>query len=208
MTPQVKDQAKDKTIGDSSLIAALRSYWSVTFNDVPPVAERFRDDFSTRWARFHSLPESKRYTNSKAEYKIILARHNTVRNILIKSTHIVLVTASYSESSSPKAKRGHRFQKKIHWQSVPLHQLDDSYASSQHLHVFVQPRKWTSGVLDNVLSKVADDKIGNVFIFSLTDTWLYHAYDGGADIIFPNSEARNKFQIDHVDWLSAHPRWM
>lgn len=35
--------------------------WKRLFPDVPPVGRMLRDDLLARWARIHSLPDSKRY---------------------------------------------------------------------------------------------------------------------------------------------------
>ncbi|MEU6409518.1 hypothetical protein [Microbispora sp. NPDC046933] len=34
--------------------------------------------------------------------------------------------------------------------------------------------------------------------------WLYHPYDGGADVIGPTRAARDALKGRHRDWLSAH----
>ncbi|TQS31246.1 hypothetical protein FLW16_00640 [Microbispora sp. KK1-11] len=35
--------------------------------------------------------------------------------------------------------------------------------------------------------------------------WLYHPYDGGADVIAPTRTERDALKERHRDWLSAHP---
>jgi hypothetical protein len=35
--------------------------------------------------------------------------------------------------------------------------------------------------------------------------WLYHPYDGGADIIAASTDRRDQLRQAHEDWLSAHP---
>ncbi len=36
--------------------------------------------------------------------------------------------------------------------------------------------------------------------------WLYHPYDGGADVIAPSSVERDKLKSKFAAWLSDHPQ--
>lgn len=50
-----------------------------------------------RWVRFHTLPDSKRYPGTEAQYDIILARHHTVLTDLVTTPTVLVVTAGYSD---------------------------------------------------------------------------------------------------------------
>ena len=56
--------------------------WSMSFPDCEPLAHQLRSVFADRWVRFHSLPESKRYPESEAEYGVVMRRHNAVLGAL------------------------------------------------------------------------------------------------------------------------------
>lgn len=43
-----------------------------------PLGYELPGAYSDQWVRFHSLPESRRYADSDAEYAEILRRHRTV----------------------------------------------------------------------------------------------------------------------------------
>ena len=55
-----------------------------------------------RWVRFHTLPGSKRYPESEAEYGIVLARHNTVLAELVTGSAVLVVTVGYSDAREPQ----------------------------------------------------------------------------------------------------------
>ena len=52
---------------------------------------------------------------------------------------------------------------------------------------------------------VADDEISYAIIAPLDLRWLYHPYDGGADVIAPTAYEHDVLKGRHADWLSAHP---
>jgi hypothetical protein len=44
-----------------------------------------------------------------------------------------------------------------------------------------------------------------VIIAPPDDDWLYHPYDGGADVIAASSDARDVLRTRFAAWLSSHP---
>jgi hypothetical protein len=158
-----------------------------------------------RWVRFHTLPGSKRYPGTKAEYDIILARHHTVLTELITTPTVLVVTAGYSDRSVPP--ESCQTAAAVHpaatyWTSVCI---DDEPDWASWMHLYVNQTPWTVGCLDPLLRHVADDETGNVLITDAALRWLYHPYDGGMDIILPTTAERDALRSRHRDWLSAHP---
>ncbi|MDJ1503014.1 DUF3885 domain-containing protein [Xanthocytophaga agilis] len=58
-------------------------FWSSTFPDTLPISHYFKYDYSDRWFRIHSLPESKRYADNEEEWNILLHRQNTIISDLL-----------------------------------------------------------------------------------------------------------------------------
>ncbi|WP_435823036.1 DUF3885 domain-containing protein [Microbispora bryophytorum] len=54
--------------------------------------------YPDRWTGFHSLPESKRNTDSEAEYAIVLDRHCTVPAELDPSPDLLVITADWTNA--------------------------------------------------------------------------------------------------------------
>ncbi|MFD0539351.1 hypothetical protein ACFQY7_42060 [Actinomadura luteofluorescens] len=52
---------------------------------------------------------------------------------------------------------------------------------------------------------MADDELGHVIISPLDLRWLYHPYDGGADVIAPSVRERDGLKSRHADWLPTPP---
>ncbi len=55
---------------------------------------------------------------------------------------------------------------------------------------------------DALLRAVADDELLNVILAPTDLRWLYHQYDGGADIILATRDQRDALKAPHHDWLS------
>ncbi|WP_214411268.1 DUF3885 domain-containing protein [Sphaerisporangium fuscum] len=55
------------------------------------------------------------------------------------------------------------------------------------------------------LLAIADDEISNVLLGPADLRWLYHPYNGGADVILPTRAERDALKDRHPTWLSTHP---
>jgi len=195
------------------VIDTLNLFWDRTFPGTPQLAHHFRDNYSERWVRFHSLPESKRYAETEAEYKTILSRHNEVLSELIGTGRVVLVTTGYTGEEKPKGtpKRQSSELAKLdpkaqYWRTLALHEIQDDPDAPNYWHLFASDWNWKPGIFDSVLRLVADDTLINTFIFSTSGSWLYHPYDGGADVILPSRQARDIIREKHIQWLSSNPK--
>lgn len=164
-------------------------------------------DADDRWVRFHTLPASKRYPETPAEYEIVLARHNTVLAELITGPSVLVVTAGYSGTAqpgnparSPETSAAHPGA--VYWRSE---RIDDEPEFPSWMHLYVSRMPWSSGSLDALLRQVADDVIANVLVADPGLRWRYHPYDGGMDVMLSSTADRDALRDRHRDWLSTHP---
>jgi hypothetical protein len=75
-------------------VAALTRRWHWAWGQCPPVGHLLRGYLRDRWVRLHSLPGSKRYPASEADYATVLHRHNTVLGEL-GAAGVYLITMRY-----------------------------------------------------------------------------------------------------------------
>lgn len=61
----------------------LLDAWKRTFGKFAPLGYVCREKLPSRWLRIHSLPKSKRYPQTEAEYRELLRRHNEVATDLL-----------------------------------------------------------------------------------------------------------------------------
>jgi hypothetical protein len=190
------------------VLEELDNFWQEHLPDTWPIAYELKRVYPDRWVRFHSLPQSKRYADTPEEHAIILERHNTVIDDLnVSSPTLYLITSHWGDSAPPNKDRDELNTldpNTLCWKSLPLRELKgDDYQIFLHLSVSLW--KWRKGVFDAVLSLVADDKIANVMIVNVVDQWVYHPYDGGADVILKTIRERDKLKQKYFAWLSNHP---
>ncbi len=88
---------------------------------------------------------------------------------------------------------------------VRFHSLPESKRYPDDEAECAETRPWRPGVVDELLRAVADDEIAGVILGPPDLRWLYHSYDGGADVIAPTRAERDALKERHRDWLSAHP---
>ncbi|WP_433368975.1 DUF3885 domain-containing protein [Actinoplanes sp. CA-142083] len=160
-----------------------------------------------RWVRFHTLPESRRYPGSPAEYDTILARNNAILAELVTAPEILVITAGYSDTPEPREPCRSPETVAVHpgatyWTSVPM---EDAPGAESWMHLYASRTPWSVGCVDSLLRQVADDVIANVVVADAGLRWLCHPYDGGIDVILPSEGERDALRRRHLEWLSAHP---
>lgn len=179
----------------------LTCYWMSTYGNTTPI--RLRDKFNDRWVRFHSLPDSKRYADSEAEYLILLKRYNSILAALAENREsLLLLTAGYSETSMPVREDPHlaAFDPRAnHWWSIAP---DDD--ASCYRHLFVSEWTWEPNIFDPLLRLVADDTVSDVHLVNLSSNWVLHPYDGGTDVILASINERDRLSQKFCPWLSQH----
>lgn len=178
-------------------VAELTARWWRAW-PCPPVGHLYRSYLPDRWVRLHSLPGSKRYPDTKAEYATVLYRHNTVLTEL-GAAAVYLITMRWpatdlAAGSEPAAVGLH--PQATAWMRVP--DPDDPQVSYDLL---VSRTDYSPGSLDELLRYVADDLASGITIAEADLRWLYHPYDGGADVILPATADRDDLTYRHRDWL-------
>lgn len=193
-------------------LAAFGAAWDAHWPDVAPVGYELRYRAPETWVRFHSLPESKRYPGDRSERDEVLRRHLVLLGELgvlcgTQTTDLRVITVSGSSSTTPvprEARIARAFPSGRHWRSLPL-EPDWPDDDSWWVHYFLGRCTLTSRRLRNLLRLVMVDRAEGVVIAPAGAQWLYHPYDGGADVIAPSTEVREILRERHADWLSAHP---
>ncbi|XXR59657.1 hypothetical protein WME83_06925 [Sorangium sp. So ce385] len=137
---------------------------------------------------------------------IVLERHNRIIGSFAgEGCELSLLNAECSRSELPgKGELAHLFLGAQAWRSVAMHELSGDWEEPTYWHVFSSVVPWSRGALDGVLRLVAEDRAANVMLLSARG-WLYHPYDGGADVIAPTQDERSLLATEFSAWLSNHP---
>src|SRR5689334_11573109 len=118
----------------------FNTYWNSHVPNCPPVGYLLRDTYPDRWFRIHTLPESKRYPQTAADYAEILRRHNTLLADLFSNEQtIALLTTGYSATAhpAPPEKIDQRYHPFIFVRSVAMHKQDEDEAFHRYWHIWL-----------------------------------------------------------------------
>lgn len=190
-----------------TMIEELAKFWASEFDNFAPEAHNLKHEYKSRWVRFHSLPESKRYPENEDEYLEILRRHNLVLQELCgNGSKVLVVLPEYSEEivpSRPEPALLKLFSTSEPWCTLKCHEDDDDYESYWHFHA--AEIEFTGSELNSLFRMVANDEVGNTMIICPSKGIVFHPYDGGADVVLASAEERDRLKEQHREWLSSHP---
>lgn len=197
----------------SPMVAALSARWQELWPTVPPIGHLLRDH--DHWVRFHTLPLSQRYPTNEAEYAEILHRHQTLLDNLrhdqpSNTPEVYVLTCSWSAVPTPiprPAPLARTTPGATHWCSTHQEETDDTDSDLPPIwtHVFVDLLAWDDPRLHRLLRLVADDRTSDVILCDPDLNWLYHPYDGGADVITHAPAERDRLRDTHRCWLPTNP---
>jgi hypothetical protein len=129
--------------------ARLSDLWEQQWPGCSKLPYLLREELQDRWVRFHTLPGSKRYPGTEAEYDIILARHHTVLTELVTTPTVLVVTAGYSDRPAPPESCRNALTTAVqpaatYWTSVCI---DDEPDWTSWMHLYVGETPWAVGCL-------------------------------------------------------------
>lgn len=201
-------QVRRRAVAPESV--ALSRTWESAYPGLATEADILRSEFPDCWVRFHSLPESKRYADTPEEYEEIERRHLTVLDELRGSSSeedLLVLVSTWSRRRAPRtyAPAGVTTPLAWHWRSDAL---EDNRRWSRHVWglTFESLDLWSTEASSfrTLLKAVADEEVHNVIIAPPSLDWLYHPYDGGADVIAQTTERRDALRDTHSAWLSTY----
>ena len=178
----------------------FEKFWGVNFSDAVPLYYTLRDTYSENWLRIHSLPDSKRYADSKEEMEMILSRNNQIISDEINDNDEIYLVKTDSSNKDNSI-----IYHSIIYKKVPkLKSIIKNYDEELDIDVFVSKNIWVKNKFNNLLEDIANNK-ADVFIISIKDQLIFIAYDGGMDIIYKNKEQRDYYKTKYKEWLSKRP---
>jgi len=167
-----------------------------------PVGFRLREADTPNWLRFHSLPLSKRYADTDAERKLLLARHNELAGEVLGADEACwLVQVYFEPENDPNiidiARRDHG----LPW-AFKFFTDDDA---EEEWQVAAGETSWAVGKFDDLIWAIANEQSASTLWMSASTGSIFAPYDGGIDLFLPNPKAVCDLRARHQDWISAHP---
>ncbi len=182
----------------------FKAYWENNYSDSYPIDYEMKHVFNERWFRIHSLPDSKRYADNEADYDILLKRQNDLISDLFTSNDFHIITGFFKHNKSEKLTDDYfdleTFQK---LDTLELHKIrpEEYHDDKMYYDIFLKSAKWKLNDFNSLLIKIADGERRAMFVNMIVNITIV-PYDGGMDVILPDSEIRDKYKIKYKDWLS------
>ena len=186
----------------------FNKHWTLNYPDTVAISHLFKLNYSDRWFRIHSLPESKRYAEDDDEWKTLLTRQNEIITDLFGlDTPLLLVAGEYNwgdqrtihTTDEEEVFRTYSF---ILLDNIDLFKLNsEEYDEIDIYRPAFAETVWLPNKHDNLLSEIAKDSI-RAFFVSFDKKVIIAPYDGGIDFILKDTETRDKYKTKYSDWLS------
>ncbi|MFW2160769.1 hypothetical protein ACG93T_05205 [Acinetobacter beijerinckii] len=188
---------------------SFQSQWDQLYPNNLPISHLLKHYFPQSWLRIHSLPESKRYADTPAEYELLLNRHNEIiTDCFGENTSIFIVSGHYFSQPSNDEDYEPAFILPCKFnleQAINLKQLNPEDYDDDEEDSFFRPYSiettWQSNQHNDLLKKIADDEV-RAFMISFEQNIIVAPYDGGIDFIIFNEAKRNALRDKYKDWLS------
>jgi len=183
-------------------------FWRTFYPETVPIPHYFKDNYSDRWFRIHSLPDSKRYAENGQELKFLLERQNQIITDLIgDKAQVLIVTGEFNWgerqgfiTEEEKVFADYNF---IRLDNIDLFEFNpEDYDEGEIYRPAFAETVWTANSHDKILTEIANDNIRAFFISTDKET-IIAPYDGGIDFIMRDSETKEYYKQKYRSWLST-----
>lgn len=174
-------------------------FWRKYFYGHLPAGFCLRKFLPDHWARFHSLPESKRYAESEAERSMLLDRANTLLGDILGEDEVCWLIVCRRRGCpivpGDRSLDNFDFETSFTWSETegfdPLEDMTASAAECQ----------WNSGQFNELIKRAADFEEPIVLWISQSTRSVFAPYDGGFDLIIPDRRKIMALKAHYADWL-------
>ena len=186
----------------------FNTLWNNTFPETFTISHLFKHNYSDRWFRIHSLPESKRYADNDHEWNILLTRHNEIITDLFgPETPVLLVTGEYdwgNENTIHLTDVEEVFKDYLFTRldNIELSQVnyEEDNEDAVYRPAFAETI-WIPNHHNKLLREIANDRT-RAFFISFEKQIIVAPYDGGIDFILKDSLTRDFYKGKYKQWLS------
>lgn len=186
----------------------FQNLWTLNYPDTVPISYQFKHDYSKRWFRIHSLPESKRYADNENEWEILLSRQNEIITDLFGlETPIVIVVGEYNWGDNRQI---HVTDEEaifkpfsfVRLDNIELNKIDPEQYDEPDIYrpAFAQTI-WKPNYHDKLLREITNDNT-RAFFVSFDKNIIVAPYDGGVDFILKDNQTRDNYKEKYKQWLS------
>ncbi len=182
--------------------------WKINYPNTVPISYLFKNDYSERWFRIHSLPKSKRYRENEKDWEILLSRQNEIITDLFGiDTPILIVTGEYNwgnDRISHVTKEELVFERYsfVKLDKIDMFKIDsEQYDEIDIYRPAFAETNWNIEKQKDLIKEIANDRI-RAFFVSFEKNIIVAPYDGGIDFVLKDIETKNYYRNKYQNWLS------
>lgn len=182
--------------------------WSTLFPDCPPVRHLLRRVYADRWLRVHSLPDAKRLPSGHEDEEELLRRHELIAERQLSSggecALVIAYANGYGGQDEPPSVTAFGVEVVDGWGSQWMTEprFEDEFEDV----VLASARfNYRPGLLMSLVLDVAYGRTAPLLFVALGSGRVYSPYDGGADLFFEHSVARDAAHAQLSAWVSRRP---
>ncbi len=189
-------------------MSSFESFWQKFYGQVPPLGHMLRAAFPDRWIRFHALPESKRYPETKAEEEEILRRGNALATHVLQSESQCWLSTGVAtwfadENDGPSEfYRPYQMTRSFDWNPS-----DSESQDGEPTTFYATSTTWVPGNFDDLLLEIANWREKAILADNASGR-VFAPYDGGFDLICTDQDDVMRLKSEFGSWMSAREDWM
>ncbi len=186
----------------------FQTLWTLNYPDTVPISYLLKHDYSDRWFRIHSLPESKRYAEDEDEWETLISRQNEIiSDFFGQETPILIVTGEYNwgDNRQIHVTEDEEIFKPFSFlrlDNIALNKIDAEQYDEPDIYRPAFARTiWKPNYHDKLLREIANDNT-RAFFISFDKNVIVAPYDGGVDFVLKDSLTKEYYKNKYKQWLS------
>lgn len=180
----------------SSTVFFLEKNRQLAFGNRKLIPHRIRTYKPSCWVRLYSLPDEKRYPETRSEWEVLLSRQNDIFEYLTTAdNHLYFIESTIVSSDSPENLP--RIDCLNEFVFDALEPVDVSFEdphlfdAGDRLQNSITSIRWKRHRIDDFFRAFANDALRGFFLTADGETWII-PYDGGIDLVFSEAAKRNQ----------------
>lgn len=174
-------------------------FWNSIYSGSLPLMYLLREEKRQQWVRFYALPEGKRYPCNVAEQQEVLERFNSIAAAIFTDNEPLWLVYDTDIEKSATSKTLSFLR--MGFKSSGIKTYFDNDGDKCKSRFLYKQDHWKSGAFDELFSLIPYGKISGI-LFVNQKAQLFYVYDGGMDVILPDSLQLNHLKERFEQWRS------
>ena len=175
----------------------MSAFDDARFRAAYPVSFLLRRAHRENWFRVHSLPDSKRYAETEAEWDTLIERHKSLSEAVIGLGGPCRIHYSLFLDEKPP----NDLSPALTWSEAS----ETFIGGDESVFTRTAEANWDFERFLPWIKLRANDDFGWISFHSTVTDCIYSPYDGGADVFSADPRMLLKLRTDFAAWRSSNP---